>query len=881
MEFWKLDSGEQPPELSDKEKVEYEASLISFPEEVDEETTFNLSFTGTKYEDVSIAWETDSALYAHLIAGPRLLLTLPESGEVTVHVTVTLSLNEESKVLVFPITIKGPEAPVHYETVEEILTALYALESGETLPGGPYELEGTITMINTAYDATNVRITVTIVMDGFTDKPVQCFRLTAETDNTEMLAALAVLKKDDTIKVKGELKDYNGTKEFDEGCLLLDYTAAPEPENVTWTKVEWDTITEEDVIAITMTKGDETWVLPGTNGTTSAPTAVKVTVADNKITTKGSEEYGWIKEAVEAGGYSLRLAAATTNQYLYLYKDDNNGVRVGSTEAFPFQLTDSGDNGTHLTGTVSGTMRYVGIYITNAGVGQDWRCYKLGSTGGFPNNVKGQTVNFWKLGDGGEEPPVGPTDKERVDTAAAALVLDEGPFAENTEVLLPVPEDEAITVTWESSNPTVFNVSDGVKMVVTQQAEFAEATVKATLTLREATATREFHPEVKPAEPEGFYSFVSEIADGKAYKLGFKKYNEAEPKVYYFNGEPSGDYLATTEDAGKAVDLFVEETRDGYIISFSGDAKGTKYLDATVNEDGKLILTIVENKPSKGFGFDIVYNALCYNDDENNLFIAGTHGSYKTISLSAESYYDAFTVDETQFPARFYELKEMDEDQNDAELLADEKALLEIEKTVYEEAEEIDLPSSPVAAITWTSNSEYAVVNNETGKLAITIPTADVTVNLDGVMTLGTATASKRFVLTIKAPVTGTAVTINAENWATENGYKDGQKLVEETFGNVILTFAKGTASTDAQYYSKSFRVYKGGSFTVSTADGKPITKIVITFEANANSSVTTDSGYALDGLVGTWTGSQDSVTFTSTATKHIRILSMEVIYGE
>lgn len=44
---------------------------------------------------------------------------------------------------------------------------------------------------------------------------------------------------------------------------------AAEPEAGTWTKVELADITADDTVAITMTKGDSTWVLPN-NGDAKA-----------------------------------------------------------------------------------------------------------------------------------------------------------------------------------------------------------------------------------------------------------------------------------------------------------------------------------------------------------------------------------------------------------------------------------------------------------------------------------------------------------------------------------------------------------------------------------------------------------------------------------
>lgn len=97
-------------------------------------------------------------------------------------------------------------------TVDDILTALEALASGETLAGGPHTLTGTITKIVTAYSDQYGNITVNMLVKGETKElEIQCFRMTGGSN-------LAV---DDEITVTGTLKNFNGTFEFDTGCTYV------------------------------------------------------------------------------------------------------------------------------------------------------------------------------------------------------------------------------------------------------------------------------------------------------------------------------------------------------------------------------------------------------------------------------------------------------------------------------------------------------------------------------------------------------------------------------------------------------------------------------------------------------------------------------------
>ncbi len=95
----------------------------------------------------------------------------------------------------------------------EILKAAYALGSGEALPY-PVTLTGTVTKIDSPYDANYGNISVIIEMEGYSQYPVLCYRLKGTDVN------LIAVK--DLITVTGIIKNYNGTIEFDSGCIMTD-----------------------------------------------------------------------------------------------------------------------------------------------------------------------------------------------------------------------------------------------------------------------------------------------------------------------------------------------------------------------------------------------------------------------------------------------------------------------------------------------------------------------------------------------------------------------------------------------------------------------------------------------------------------------------------
>ena len=109
--------------------------------------------------------------------------------------------------------------PTIYETPEEIVNAAYELELGGVLSAGhKYTLTGVITEIPSAWSDSYGNITVVIVVNNMTDKPIECFRLKGEGANNLMVG--------DTITVTGELLKYDnktetGKVEFNAGCTLV------------------------------------------------------------------------------------------------------------------------------------------------------------------------------------------------------------------------------------------------------------------------------------------------------------------------------------------------------------------------------------------------------------------------------------------------------------------------------------------------------------------------------------------------------------------------------------------------------------------------------------------------------------------------------------
>ena len=170
-----------------------------------------------EYEDVSFTYTavTETGAPAPVTFASDMVTFDNVTTSTMITVTVTASDGTDSLSKTFTITIipAGQD-----ETMEDIVNAAYALESGASMTENK-TLQGVITVLNQSYSAQYGNISVTIVVGDLTDKPIQCYRMVNGADITAG-EGVEVIKIGDTITVTGKLKNYNGTIEFDTGCTL-------------------------------------------------------------------------------------------------------------------------------------------------------------------------------------------------------------------------------------------------------------------------------------------------------------------------------------------------------------------------------------------------------------------------------------------------------------------------------------------------------------------------------------------------------------------------------------------------------------------------------------------------------------------------------------
>ncbi|MBQ6884635.1 MAG: hypothetical protein IJN56_02740 [Clostridia bacterium] len=155
-------------------------------------------------------------------------IDVPEMTESDILFTATATVKDEkdnTATAEFSYKVTGVTVSTG-DDVATILTNAYALAEGAKLDG-EQTLTGTIKSIDTPYSDQYKNVTVTIVVEGHDDKPIKCFRLSGEGADT--------LTEGDKITVTGTIVNYQGTIEFDAGCVvkeIVKVSEAPKDDDV-------------------------------------------------------------------------------------------------------------------------------------------------------------------------------------------------------------------------------------------------------------------------------------------------------------------------------------------------------------------------------------------------------------------------------------------------------------------------------------------------------------------------------------------------------------------------------------------------------------------------------------------------------------------------
>ena len=115
----------------------------------------------------------------------------------------------------------------------------------------------------------------------------------------------------------------------------------------------------------------------------------------------------------------------------------------------------------------------------------------------------------------------------------------------------------------------------------------------------------------------------------------------------------NGSYLATTEDAGAAADVTIEEAEGGFRFSIE-TAEGKQYIDIHVNDEGKTRVRLTA-EPTAVFTWNEECGVFTANVGDADNYL-GTYNTYNTISPSAIKYISGDNLSKigvSQFPCFF------------------------------------------------------------------------------------------------------------------------------------------------------------------------------------------------------------------------------------
>ena len=508
-------------------------------------------------------------------------------------------------------------------------------------------------------------------------------------------------------------------------------------------------------------------------------------------TTTNVEEAADVYLVSVEGGYNLKLVKVDgTVLYINVAASGTHINIKFETAATSVWVYNSEYN--TFTTNIDGTDYYVGTYSTHETMSPSKLSYAATS---FVGHLYG-VVTGGETPEQPEQPeePVQPTDAEKLAEAKEALVLDVTEATEN--ITLPAAGLNDVVITWASNNEAI--ATDGT---VTRGATDVEVTLTATLTLGEATDTKEFTVVVKAAEQseepetpeqptftvtiaefaEEFLADWNAIASSPAAKASFRADTSATIKEVFVNA------------------AFLEKY--SWLFTYLKDELTEEYPEAT----SEYIADALRDLPLLADGDTAVILVSANTRTLIRLVLEGLMNESLPDTSNYTGSFDAYVVDYsiaenqnaflTVYQANVEVEPEEPEEPTDAEKLAEAKEALVL--GVTEATENITLPATGLndVVITWASNNE-AIATDGT----VTRGATDVEVTLTATLTLGEATDTKEFTVVVKA----------------------AEQPEEPATPTVLATFELGANGAAGHYDGKeisSGASYTDGAYTLTLTD--------------------------------------------------------------
>ena len=520
--------------------------------------------------------------------------------------TVTVDINEQCEeatpyVLTATITDENGNTATHSwnhilpkaQDMVEIVKAAYALANGESLP---YQsrLIGKIVSIDSIWSDEYQNITVTIEVEGAEDMPIKCYRMKGN-DNT--ITVIKDLKVGNIITVLGILKNYEGTIEFDAGCILE--------------KVE-----KGDAVDAPTDPGEILKAAYALKKNEALPYQATLTGRVIEIDSPYDPNYGNISVVIEVEGYP---------QYPMLcYRMKGTGV---DEIAIDDLITVTG-----IIKNYNGTIEY------------DAGCMMIEriSGGGVAQKPSSDAAKILadaaKLGVGEKLPYRA--------TLTGEIVSVDNAYD---------PNYGNVTVTIKVNGVKIQcyrMVGDGIDQIRETD------TITVTGVIENYNGKLEFGAKCNLDSWEKGPRNVNygSLKEGVAYRLYMDQ--KATGNTVYFNGEVKSNRLQTTTTGSKGVDVYAERHGKGLRFYFmDGETKTYIEIEEFTNDEGKQRGGLkVTTEPSCYW----VYNSDCgvyiVNLPTAGKYFLGTYGTYETISASWIGYIDgSYSGGSTQYVAKFIE----------------------------------------------------------------------------------------------------------------------------------------------------------------------------------------------------------------------------------
>ena len=569
------------------------------------------------------------------------------------------------------------------------------------------ELTGTITKINTKYSASYGNITVTFVVEGAENMPLQCYRMTGDN------AKLSKLKVGDTITVRGLIKNYY---RFSSNSSTIQYDK-PVLVDAIFNAGGGTTVNS----AMKPISG----VKPGVaykfgfrqNNLTGKPFQMITGAMDGfygeTVTNAAQAVDTYVEEA--NGGYYIYTLKGNTKKYINITVNGTYyNVSFDSTASSVWNLNEEYDY--VYTTCTDGTDVYLGTYNQNTTLGASktsfiadtskigksqfcaWflevdpdgnmggdsgstlvpelvsqpvegTAYKFGLTQGNAQNkqyfITGDMDGYYMA-----------TTEEAATAADVYIEATTGGYylyttAGGKQYINMIVSGTHVNAAFEATATTVYTYNAEKKTMV--------ATVNDILYMH-GTRNDKSYTTAGPVKVEldgfpcQFYTLVEGegsttggagfVADPKAetaYKLGLQQ-NGKDGAIYYFTGEESGNYLATSTSATGAADVYMETATGGYkLYVLKSGVKNYITIEKSISSsNGKTyynprVRPAAEMTPSV-WVLNTQYKYLTTTHSDGTEVVMGTYSTYTTISCSKSSFVsDPSVIGESQFCAWFIE----------------------------------------------------------------------------------------------------------------------------------------------------------------------------------------------------------------------------------